>query len=88
MIAGGFEFPDDLYYLVEHQVWARFDDDGVATVGITSLGIHLAGDIYMCRPKRCRRSLATTRPTCPCVQTWVATRALALQGKKACRISR
>lgn len=44
-------FPDDLHYLVEHQVWARLDGDGLATVGITSLGIQLAGEIYMCRPK-------------------------------------
>ena len=33
------EFPDDLHYLVEHQVWARLDGDGTATVGITALGI-------------------------------------------------
>ncbi|MBW0172409.1 MAG: glycine cleavage system protein H [Hydrogenophaga sp.] len=44
-------FPDDLHYLVEHQVWARLDGDDLATVGITSLGIQLAGEIYMCRPK-------------------------------------
>ena len=45
------EFPGDLHYLIEHQVWARFAPDGSATVGITSLGIALAGEIYMCRPK-------------------------------------
>lgn len=44
-------FPDDLLYLVEHQVWARLHDDGQATVGITALGIALAGEIYMCRAK-------------------------------------
>ena len=43
--------PEDLYYHVEHQVWARLGDDGRATVGITALGIQLAGEIYMCRPK-------------------------------------
>jgi glycine cleavage system H protein len=48
---GAFEFPDDLFYLVEHQVWARLHDDGLATLGITSLGVHQAGEIYMCRPK-------------------------------------
>jgi len=51
MIVRGLEFPDDLWYLVEHQVWARLIDTDSATVGITSLGIRLAGDIYMCRPK-------------------------------------
>ncbi|GAB4562427.1 MAG: glycine cleavage system protein H [Rhizobacter sp.] len=44
-------FPADLYYLVEHDVWARLEDDGTATVGITSLGIKLSGEIYMCRAK-------------------------------------
>lgn len=47
----GFEFPDDLYYQVEHQTWARLNADGSATVGITALGIRLSGEIYMCRPK-------------------------------------
>lgn len=47
----GLEFPDGLHYLVEHQVWARYGGDGTATVGITALGIRLAGEIYMCRPK-------------------------------------
>lgn len=44
-------FPTDLYYLVEHDVWARLEDDGTATVGITALGIKLSGEIYMCRAK-------------------------------------
>lgn len=43
--------PEDLHYHVEHQVWARLGDGGLATVGITALGIQLAGEIYMCRPK-------------------------------------
>jgi glycine cleavage system H protein len=50
--AAGLEFPDGLHYLVEHQVWARLEGDGTATVGITALGIAQAGEIYMCRPKR------------------------------------
>ena len=53
MLIRNFLFPDNLHYLVEHQVWARLEEDGVARVGITSLGIHLAGgEIYMARPKR------------------------------------
>jgi glycine cleavage system H protein len=48
----GFDFPDALHYLVEHQVWVRLEGEGVACVGITALGIHLAGgEIYMARPK-------------------------------------
>ncbi len=45
------EFPSDLIYLVEHDVWARLAGDGSATVGITALGIQLSGEIYMCRAK-------------------------------------
>ena len=44
-------YPPELFYLIEHQVWARLHDDGTATVGITALGIQLAGEIYMARPK-------------------------------------
>jgi glycine cleavage system H protein len=44
-------FPADLYYLVEHDVWARLEGGDVATVGITALGIKLSGEIYMCRAK-------------------------------------
>lgn len=51
MKAAGLEFPDELHYLVDHQVWARLEGDGTATVGITALGIVQAGEIYMCRPK-------------------------------------
>ena len=51
MIVGGFEFPDDLHVLCEHDVWARLHEDGTATVGITALGVRLSGEIYMCRPR-------------------------------------
>ena len=43
--------PLHLHYLVEHQVWVDPHRDGIVTVGITALGIHLAGEVYMCRPK-------------------------------------
>ena len=50
--------PDDLYYLMADQVWARLHDDGTATVGITQLGIQLSGEVYMCRAKRVGTELA------------------------------
>ncbi len=43
--------PADLLYLIEHQVWARVDADGLVTQGITALGVRLSGEVYMCRPK-------------------------------------
>ena len=58
MSLNGLVFPPELYYLIEHQVWARLDDDGCATIGITALGIRHSGEIYMCRPKRIGTALA------------------------------
>ena len=43
--------PADHLYLIEHQVWARMDADGLVTQGITALGVRLSGEVYMCRPK-------------------------------------
>jgi glycine cleavage system H protein len=43
--------PADRLYLIDHQVWAREDDDGLVTQGITALGVRLSGEVYMCRPK-------------------------------------
>jgi len=51
MLIAGCEFPDGLWYHVEHQVWARPEADALVRVGITALGMRLAGDLYMCRPK-------------------------------------
>jgi glycine cleavage system H protein len=51
MNSAGFDFPDALHYLVEHQVWARPEADGSVTVGITALGVHLSGEVFMARAK-------------------------------------
>lgn len=50
MQIAGCAFPDDLWFHAEHQVWAR-PHEGEIVVGITEMGIRLAGEIYMCRPK-------------------------------------
>src|SRR5262245_47808895 len=47
----GFEFPDDRYYLLEHDTWARLDGDGQVTVGLTSLGAHISGEFIEFMPK-------------------------------------
>ena len=48
----GFEFPDALHYLMEHDTWVRLDADGNATVGVTSLGAHVSGEFieFMAKP--------------------------------------
>jgi glycine cleavage system H lipoate-binding protein len=48
----GFEFPDALHYLLEHDTWVRRDADGNATIGITSLGAHISGEFieFLAKP--------------------------------------
>ena len=40
----GFEFPEDLKYTREHE-WARKEDDGIVTVGISDYAQDALGDI-------------------------------------------
>lgn len=37
----GFEFPEDLYYLIEKHVWVQFADGGPARLGLTSVAYRL-----------------------------------------------
>lgn len=37
--------PEDLYYDVDRDVWARFEDDGQVTMGLTDVGQSRAGRI-------------------------------------------
>ena len=47
----GYEFPDDLFYMVEHDIWARLGDDQLITVGLTALGCRVSGDFLEFLPK-------------------------------------
>jgi len=47
----GYEFPDELYYSVAHDMWARRDANGWVTIGATALGVVLAGEIVAFLPK-------------------------------------
>lgn len=47
----GYDFPEALLYLVEHQVWARRETDGSVTVGATALGVAQGGDCFAFVPK-------------------------------------
>ena len=57
---GEFEFPDDLYYDVDH-VWARVEGD-VATIGISQFGQNLAGDIVYIEVPRVGREVSKGEP--------------------------
>ncbi len=43
--------PDDLYYHVDFNVWARDLGDGTALVGMTDIAQTLAGSVIHCKPK-------------------------------------
>ena len=44
--------PDDLYYNVENNVWARKEADGTVTVGMTAYACNLAGEVVAYTPKK------------------------------------
>lgn len=47
----GCNIPDDLYYWPEKHVWARPNDDGSVTVGVTDVAQNLARSILSAMPK-------------------------------------
>ena len=53
----GCEIPEDLYYNVENNVWARKEDDGSVTIGMTSFAAALAGDLVAYTPKKAGKSI-------------------------------
>jgi glycine cleavage system H protein len=40
-ILHGFEFPDELYYLIETHVWVRLREDGTAQLGLTPVAYQM-----------------------------------------------
>lgn len=44
--------PDDLYYNVENNVWARLEADGSITIGMTAYACSLAGEVVAYTPKK------------------------------------
>jgi glycine cleavage system H protein len=49
--------PDDLYYNVESNVWARKEADGTVTIGMTAYACALAGEVVAYTPKKVGRSV-------------------------------
>lgn len=54
----GFDYPDELYYWLERDLWCRRLDNGLVQVGVTPFGVHISGDFYMARPKAVGTALA------------------------------
>jgi len=68
----GCEFPEDLLYSVENNVWVRQESDGTATVGLTSYAGALAGTIVSYTPKKVGKSVKADK-SCATVESgkWV-----------------
>lgn len=68
----GCNIPEDLYYNVENNVWARREDDGTVTVGMTSYACSLAGQIVSYTPKKVGKDVKQDK-SCATVESgkWV-----------------
>ena len=68
----GCDFPDELLYDVENNIWYRENDDSTITVGMTSVATAMAGQIVAITPKRAGRKVQPGR-SCATVESgkWV-----------------
>ena len=48
----GLEFPDDLLYAPDYNLWLREEQGGVVTLGLTAYGCAVYGQIFAFTPKR------------------------------------
>ena len=68
----GCNVPDDLFYNVESNIWARPEADGTVIIGMTSYGCSLAGNIVSFTAKKPGREVKQDR-SCGTVESgkWV-----------------
>jgi glycine cleavage system H protein len=57
----GYEFPDQLLYDVENQIWYQPLADGTVRAGFTSWAANLMGDVLVFTPKRIGRDFEKGR---------------------------
>jgi glycine cleavage system H protein len=64
--------PDDLFYNVENNVWARKEADGTVTIGMTAYACALAGEVVAYTPKKVGRTVDVNK-SCATVESgkWV-----------------
>lgn len=60
----GCNLPDDLYYNVDNNVWARREADGSVTIGMTAYAAALAGQIVSFTPKKVGKSIEQNKSVC------------------------
>ncbi len=57
----GCEFPDDLMYDAELNVWFRDSGGGQLEAGLTAFGLALVGDLYMFNPRPVGREIEANK---------------------------
>ena len=60
----GCNLPDDLYYDVDDNVWARIGADGVITLGMTTYACALAGQLVATMPKKIGKQIEQHKTVC------------------------
>ena len=60
----GCSLPNDLYYHVDSNVWARLESDGAITVGMTSYACSLAGQLVAATPKKAGKLVEQKQTIC------------------------
>lgn len=63
-IVNGCNFPDDLFYHIEGNVWARLEADGTVTVGMTAFACALAGQLVAATPKKRGKEVEQMQTLC------------------------
>ncbi|MGA7799957.1 MAG: glycine cleavage system protein GcvH [Gammaproteobacteria bacterium] len=68
----GCNIPEDLFYNVDNNVWARPESDGTVTIGLTSYACSLAGTIVSYTPKKVGKDVKKDK-SCATVESgkWV-----------------
>lgn len=75
------DFPENLFYDVENQIWYEALPDGTIRVGFTPLAMSFAGDVLVFTPKRVGRGFEKSRSfaTIECGK-WVGSARAAFDG--------
>ncbi len=60
----GCNLPDDLYYQIDDNVWARIEADGVVVLGMTSYACALAGQLVAATPKKIGKQVEQGKTIC------------------------
>jgi glycine cleavage system H protein len=71
-VVRGCHIPDDLYYNIKNNIWARHEKDGLLTLGMTAYFCSLAGHIVSVMPKKMGKSVKQNK-SCATVESgkWV-----------------